>query len=164
MRHARRLPGADHARRLYRGPNRKDFASAFYTDEAAAVAAALHALDGAAAAPALSKEQTSAISAGPLLVDLRLPLSDAMATAAADACSAAVDRWLGWMTSAEEMKRGLPAGMRQTATYTRDTKVRANHFGFLLGKYSALYGEVDGKALAETDAGPLDEAYVGGGS
>ncbi len=68
------------------------------------------------------------------------------------------------MGSAEENKRGLPAGMRQTATYTRDTKVRANHFGFLLGKYTALYGDADGKALAEADAGPLDEAYVGGGS
>ena len=68
------------------------------------------------------------------------------------------------MTSADEMKRSLPAGMRQTATYTRDTKVRANHFGFLIGKYAALLGEAEGKALAEADAGPLDEAYVGGGS
>ena len=74
------------------------------------------------------------------------------------------DHWLNWMTSAEEMKRGLSAGMRQTATYTRDTKVRAQHFGFLLGRYTALFGDADGKALASADAGPLDEAYVGGGS
>ena len=98
------------------------------------------------------------------MVDVRLPLDDASATAAADACTAAVDLWLSWMTGAEEMKRSLPAGMRQTATYTRDTKVRANHFGFLIGKYSAIFGDVEGKALAEADAGPLDEAYVGGGS
>lgn len=99
-----------------------------------------------------------------MLVDLRLPLTDAAAAAAAGACTDAVDRWLGWMGSAEEMKRSLPAGMRQTATYTRDTKVRANHFGFLLQRYMALLGEADGKDLATADAGPLDEAYVGGGS
>ena len=99
-----------------------------------------------------------------VLVDLRLPLDDASATAAADACTAACERWLDWMLTAEDNKRGLPAGMRQTATYTRDTKVRSNHFGFLLGKYSKLFGAAEGKALAEADAGPLDEAYVGGGS
>lgn len=146
------------------GGNRKDFAEAYFTEEAEAARAALLSIEGAVAAPPLSKEATSALSAGPLLVDLRLPLTDHAASAAAEACSAAVDRWLGWMASAEEMGRGLSAGMRQTATYTRDTKVRANHFGFLLGRYSALFGAEEGKALASADAGPLDEAYVGGGS
>jgi len=142
------------------GGNRKDFAAAFFTDEIAAAHAELLALGTPAAA--LSKDETATISAGPLLVDVRLPLDQAQE--AADACSAAVDRWLTWMSTAEEMKRGLSAGMRQTATYTRDTKVRANHFGFLLKKYIALFGEEDGKNLASADAGPLDEAYVGGGS
>jgi len=68
------------------------------------------------------------------------------------------------MLTAEENKRGLPAGMRQTATYTRDTKVRQQHFGFLLGKYSSIFGAQEGKDLTAADAGPLDEAYVGGGS
>ena len=146
------------------GSNRKDFASAFYTEEVAAEVDAIFAMDGCQVAAPLSKEMTSAISAGPLLIDVRLPLTDASTAAAANACTAAVDRWLNWMTSAEEMKRGLSAGMRQTATYTRDTKVRAQHFGFLLGRYTALFGDADGKALASADAGPLDEAYVGGGS
>jgi len=126
--------------------------------------AGLLGLDGASPAAPLSKAETATISASPMLIDLRLPCSEAAATAAAAACTAAVDRWLGWMEGAEEMGRGLPAGMRQTATYTRDTKVRANHFGFLLSKYMALYGDADGKELAAADAGPLDEAYVGGGS
>jgi len=145
------------------GGNRKDFAAAFYTEQAAAIRASLLAAGGTAAPP-LTKEQVSFFSAGPLLVDMRLPLSDAAAAAAADACTQATERWLEWMVNADEMKRGLPAGMRQTATYTRDTKVRANHFGFLLGRYTAIFGDADGKALAEADAGPLDEAYVGGGS
>ena len=63
------------------GGNRKDFAAAFYTDEVAALLAPLYALGGTAAPP-LSKELTAALSAGPLLVDLKLPLSDASAEAA----------------------------------------------------------------------------------
>ena len=146
------------------GGNRKDFAAAYFTDDVVAARSALLALDGATAAQAITKEQMATLSAGPMLVDLRLPLNDASAQAAADACTAAVDQWLGWMTSAEANGRDLPAGMRQTATYTRDTKVRANHFGFLLSKYKALFGDVDGNDLATAHAGPLDEAYVGGGS
>jgi len=144
------------------GGNRKDFAAAFFDDEAMAWREGLLAMG--TSAPPLSKEETSTISAGPMLIDMRLPLSDESAVAAAAACTNAVDRWLYWNLYAEVFKRGLPAGMRQTATYTRDTKVRANHFGFLLGRYIALFGEADGKVLASEDAGPLDEAYVGGGS
>ena len=140
--------------------NRKDLKAAFYTEEVEAWRAELLSLG--TPNPLLSVEQTATISASPCLVDVRLPLS--AAPAAADACAAAVDRWLGWMTSAEEMGRVLPAGAKQTATYTRDTKVRANHFGFLLGRYMAAYGDAVGKDLASADAGPLDEAYVGGGS
>lgn len=144
------------------GSNRKDLAEAFYTEDAQAWQAAILAL-GTPEAP-LGADQTAAISAGPCLVDVKLPLTDANAAAASDACAAAVDRWLGWMTSAGEMGRELPAGAKQTATYTRDTKVRTQHFGFLLRRYTAAYGEAVGKDLASADAGPLDEAYVGGGS
>ena len=144
--------------------NRKDFAGAYFTPKLEAWRAGLLALPGATPNAPLSLEHTAALSAGPMLLDLRLPLSDASASAAAAACTSAVDTWLHWMTHAEEMKRALAAGMRQTATYTRDTKVRQQHFGFLLGKYAPLFGEADGKALTKADAGPLDEAYVGGGS
>jgi len=144
------------------GGNRKDFAAAFFTPDAEAWRSELLALGSEG--PKLTKEEQSTISAGPLIVDMRLPLTEESATAAAGACEQAVDRWMTWMTSVEEMKRELPAGMRQTATYTRDTKVRANHFGFLLNVYKEYYGDADGTALAKADAGPLDEAYVGGGS
>ena len=157
-------PAPDTREAFAEGGNRKDFAAAFFTDEVEAWRAELLTLDGVAVAAPLTKEQTGVISAGPMLIDVRLPLTEEAATAAAGACTAAVDRWLSWMTGAEEMKRGLSAGMRQTATYTRDTKVRANHYGFLLTRYVKLFGEEDGKALATADAGPLDEAYVGGGS
>jgi len=146
------------------GSNRKDFAAAFYTEDAAAWRAELLALDGASANEPLSAAAMATLSGGPLLIDMRLPLTEAAAAAASDACAAAVDRWLGWMTSAGEMKRELAAGAKQTATYARDTKVRANHYGFLLKRYTAAYGEAVGASLAAADAGPLDEAYVGGAS
>jgi len=145
------------------GGNRKDFAAAFFTEEAEAAKATLLAVPGATPS-SVTTEEVAAISAGPLLVDLRLPLDDTSAAAAAAACTAACERWLTWMTTAEENKRGLPAGMRQTATYTRDTKVRQQHFGFLLRKYTSIFGAAEAQALTAADAGPLDEAYVGGGS
>ena len=45
-----------------------------------------------ATGPKLTKEEQSTISAGPLIVDMRLPLTEESATAAAGACEQAVDR------------------------------------------------------------------------
>ena len=58
----------------------------------------------------------------------------------------------------------LPPGMKITSTYAYDTKLRASLFGALATYYSSLFGAEDGRALATADAGPLDEAYVGGAS
>ena len=57
----------------------------------------------------------------------------------------------------------LPRGARQTKVYDRDTKVRQAAYGGLLAKYTSRFGD-DGKGLAAADAGPMDEAYVGGAS
>lgn len=48
--------------------------------------------------------------------------------------------------------------------YVYDTKFKQNAYGALLDEYSALFGPQDGQRLAVGDSGPLDEAYVGGGS
>ena len=71
--------------------------------------------------------------------------------------------WLNWMQTSTENKRDLPAGAKQTQVYARDTKVKATLYGVLLNKFTAAYGEA-GTGLAAADAGPLDEAYVGGAS
>ena len=68
------------------------------------------------------------------------------------------------MLGADEMKRALPAGTKQTQTYARDTKLRAVLFGELLARYERIFGDDEGRKFAEADAGPLDEAYVGGAS
>jgi hypothetical protein len=41
--------------------------------------------------------------------------------------------------------------------------LRAQTFGVVAGVYSSLFGN-QGRNLAAADAGPLDEAYVGGAS
>ena len=105
----------------------------------------------------LSEEQMSSLSASPLRIDLKLPATDANAAAAAAACEAAVERWLGWMEGAAEMKRELGAGAKQTQVYARDTKLRAVTYGWLLDRYSSEFGD-EGKMLTQADAGPLDEA------
>ena len=54
--------------------------------------------------------------------------------------------------------------MQVTSTYARDTKVRANNHGILADYYGELFGKDEGANIAAGDAGPLDEAYVGGAS
>ena len=76
---------------------------------------------------------------------------------------AAIERWTGWMAGSTDNGRDLPAGARQTKVYDRDTKVRQAAYGGLLAKYTSRFGD-DGKGLAAADAGPMDEAYVGGAS
>lgn len=140
--------------------NRKDFAAAFFTDEMVAWRDALCAMG---IHTPLSAEAMAEQCASPLYLDLRLPLTDDAAAAAAKACEEACMTWLGWMQTSTENKRDLPAGAKQTQVYARDTKVKANLYGVLLSKYTEMYGE-EGKGLAAADAGPLDEAYVGGAS
>jgi len=144
------------------GGNRKDFAAAFYTEDLIAWRDGLLGLPGAQNSP-LSAEEMAAQSASPLYLDLRLPLTDDSATAAAAACVKASEAWLEWMLTSTEKKRDLPAGAKQTQVYARDTKLKTNAYGMLLRKYTSAYGEA-GTGLAAADAGPLDEAYVGGGS
>ena len=54
------------------------------------------------------------LGASPMRLDLRLPLTDAAASAASAACERALDAWLGWMRSAADAGRALPAGAKQT--------------------------------------------------
>ncbi len=41
---------------------------------------------------------------------------------------------------------------------------KQNCYGALLDTYVGYFGQADGEKLAAADSGPLDEAYVGGGS
>eukprot|EP00285_Hemiselmis_virescens_P012184 CAMPEP_0173379222 /NCGR_PEP_ID=MMETSP1356-20130122/2261_1 /TAXON_ID=77927 ORGANISM="Hemiselmis virescens, Strain PCC157" /NCGR_SAMPLE_ID=MMETSP1356 /ASSEMBLY_ACC=CAM_ASM_000847 /LENGTH=336 /DNA_ID=CAMNT_0014332527 /DNA_START=21 /DNA_END=1031 /DNA_ORIENTATION=+ len=96
---------------------------------------------------------------GPLAIDVSFPADDASVAMCAAACAEAAAMWDGWMATTPP----LPAGMKVTSTYAYDTKMRAQMFGVLVGFYTALFGD-QGRSLAAADAGPLDEAYVGGAS
>ena len=144
------------------GGNRKDFADAFFTEDAIAWRESLLAIPGAEVTMP-SEAEMAEMSASSLYLDLKLPLNKENAAAAATACEQATARWLGWMQNSEQNKRNLPAGAKQTGVYQRDTKVRANLYGVMLKRYNALFGD-QGQALTAADVGPLDEAYVGGGS
>lgn len=137
---------------------RDGFAELFFTPEAEAWAGSIMAAPGAMPKPRPT-DQDDLLSRGPLCIDISLPPSEDSVALCARACADAADMWLGWMQTCPP----LPAGMKVTSTYARDTKLRAQIFGVMVNYYSALYG-ADGRNIAAVDAGPLDEAYVGGAS
>ncbi len=73
----------------------------------------------------------------------------------------AVDIWLGWaLDTAHRHKPGAPVN----GQYVYDSKYKINAYLALLDVYVKLFGRKDGEKLAAADSGPIDEAYVGGGS
>lgn len=73
----------------------------------------------------------------------------------------AANYWLGW---ALDPSHGHRPGAPVNSQYVYDSKYKINAYGALLDVYTGLYGQADGAQLAAADSGPLDEAYVGGGS
>ena len=96
----------------------------------------------------------------PVVIDVAYPLEEASVTKCAEIASQAVDTWLAWTG---DDAHDLRPGMQVTSTYARDTKLRSNNYGLLVDLYGDLFGE-QGANIAAGDAGPLDEAYVGGAS
>jgi len=134
---------------------RDENAARFFAPEVEAWAESIRSR-GAPKPPATGDD---ALYRGPLTIDVSLPAGDDSVAIAAKACDDAASMWLGWMDTTEP----LPAGMKVTSTYAYDTKMRAQMFGVMVAAYSSLYGDM-GRGLAAADAGPLDEAYVGGAS
>uniref|UniRef100_A0A7S0LTK5 Uncharacterized protein n=1 Tax=Coccolithus braarudii TaxID=221442 RepID=A0A7S0LTK5_9EUKA len=139
------------------GSTRVEYSKAFFTEEATAWAAAVCAAEGAVVHPPSTDGRLIALQ-GPLMLNLRLPLSDNGVNVASHACASAVARWVEWMQTTDELNR-----LKVTSTYARDTKLRATLFGIDSEALTARFGE-EGRSLAAADAGPLDEAYVGGAS
>jgi len=131
----------------------------FYTPELrATVDRLVTSLQGAAPGAALSDLEQ--LTRGPLCVDLVAPATEANVAAVVDARAAAADAWLQWQLDDQHAhKPGAPVNTQ----YVYDTKNRQNIYGALLAVYSAAFAD-DGVKLTAADSGPLDEAYVGGGS
>lgn len=101
------------------------------------------------------------LTRGPLILDVIMPINDANVAAIVSAREQAAKYWLSWAMSSEFSHRpGAPINSQ----YVYDTKYKLNAYGSLLQLYSEVFGHEEGKEIATTESGPLDEAYVGGGS
>ena len=129
------------------GSMRKELAELYFTEEAAAWAAGLRALEGAQPAPCPSVPRECA---GPLLIDIRLPLTDANVEVAASAVTEAADRWIAWMRAADKLD-----GRQTMQVFAHDAKVRAMTFAYSTMMFETRFGP-GGTHVAAADAGPLD--------
>ena len=133
------------------GSTRKEMAELFFTPDAMAWADSLRALPGAEAAKTLPRA-----CAGPMLVDVRLPATDASLAAAAAACGEAAEMWINWMAQAERLDT-----RKTMLVFAHDAKARA----ISLASSSAMLEKRFGASAAEVaaaDAGPLDISNRGG--
>lgn len=140
--------------------NRNEYDGNFGTEEVKAfVAATLASLEGVG--PGRAVGEFDALTNGPLLVSVTMPLTDGNVAAVVAAREAAAMFWLRWATEGgHDHRPGAPIN----AQYVYDTKYRQNAYSALLGVYSGVFGAGDGAKLAAAESGPLDEGYVGGGS
>jgi hypothetical protein len=103
------------------------------------------------------------LTRGPLCVDVTLPLTEQNVATIIAARAQAVNYWLTWATVEKNSHAHRP-GAPINAQYVYDSKFKINSYGALLNVYSNIFGAAEGAMLAAADLGPLDEAYVGGGS
>ncbi|CAB9503926.1 expressed unknown protein [Seminavis robusta] len=142
--------------------NRMEFFNNFGTDEVQAFLESTKAsFQGAVEDMSNQNNELDMLTKGPLVLALTMPATDANVAAVAAAREQAANYWLTWaLDGAFQHRPGAPVNTQ----YVYDTKYKQNCYGALLPVYSALYGPDDGAKLTAAVSGPLDEAYVGGGS
>ncbi|KAJ8602131.1 hypothetical protein CTAYLR_001641 [Chrysophaeum taylorii] len=138
---------------------RKSMESKFYTPEhRELVDSILKSFEGATKLSVAS--DLDLLTRGPCCVDVEMPLTDLNVAAVIVARAKAADAWLAWHLDPQHAhKPGAPVNTQ----YVFDTKAKQNMYGVLLDVLKARFGD-DGVQLTALDSGPLDEAYVGGGS
>lgn len=144
---------------------RKDYDSKFGTEELISLLDdSVAKLEGVTKNPGLGDEglgDLEKITRGPLAVDITMPLTSGNVDTVIDLREKVASMWLGWATDGSHThKPGAPVNSQ----YVYDTKYKQNCYGALLDTYVGFFGQADGEKLAAADSGPLDEAYVGGGS
>ena len=101
------------------------------------------------------------LTRGPLCLNVNMPLTDANVAAIANARTAAANYWLTWaMDPSHEHRPGAPINSQ----FVYDQKYKQNAYGALLPVYTNMFGGAEGATVTAAESGPLDEAYVGGGS
>jgi len=106
--------------------------------------------------------QLDLLTGGPLAIDVTMPLTDRNLEIVATLRETAEVAWLRWALDSDlhAHRPGAPVNSQ----YVYDAKHRQNAYLALKDFYSSVFGPVDGAKLAAAESGPLDEAYVGGGS
>ena len=144
---------------------RKDFDTKFGTEELMAFLDEMTGkFDGATELPGLDDDglsEAERATRGPLALAYEMPLSDANVETINAIREKAAGSWLGW---SRDDSHGHRPGAPINAQFVYDSKFRINAYGALLDAYVSLFGQSAGERLAASDSGPIDEAYVGGGS
>ena len=143
--------------------NRKEYDTKFGTPEVQQFLQSTMASFEGASEVSYPLKDLEKLTRGPLYMDVVMPLTDGNVATIAAARDQAVSYWLQWATVEKDQHAHRP-GAPINSQYVYDTKYRQNAFGALLPLYNSLFGRDDGAKLAAADSGPLDEAYVGGGS
>jgi len=144
---------------------RKDFDTKFGTEEVVAFFEDIREkFEGAVDNPGLGDEGLSeleSLTRGPMAMDVTMPLSANNVETILTAREKAASLWLSWALDDSHAHRpGAPINSQ----YVYDSKYKINAYGVLLDVYVKLFGQAEGEKLAAADSGPIDEAYVGGGS
>lgn len=139
--------------------NRKEYEGKFATPEVQAyLQSTISNLEGVVGVN--SSNEFEKLTDGPYKVQVTMPLTDANVAQVSAARQKAAEYWLSWALEDTHAHRpGAPINSQ----YVYDTKYRQNAFQALLPTYTSAFGP-DGSALCAAESGPLDEAYVGGGS
>eukprot|EP00551_Chaetoceros_affinis_P001040 CAMPEP_0203661246 /NCGR_PEP_ID=MMETSP0088-20131115/59507_1 /ASSEMBLY_ACC=CAM_ASM_001087 /TAXON_ID=426623 /ORGANISM="Chaetoceros affinis, Strain CCMP159" /LENGTH=349 /DNA_ID=CAMNT_0050523907 /DNA_START=188 /DNA_END=1238 /DNA_ORIENTATION=+ len=91
---------------------------------------------------------------------VRMSLTDRNVDIVAALREEVASRWLVWATEGgHDHRPGAPVNSQ----YVYDSKYRQNAYLAMLQDYNEVFG-ADGPKMSAAESGPLDEAYVGGGS
>jgi len=144
---------------------RKDFDTKFGTEEVVAFLEEIKgSFEGAVEGPQIGNAclgELESLTRGPLALDVTMPLSATNVDTILSAREKAASYWLEWATNSGNTHK---PGAAVNGQYVYDSKYKINAYGVLLDVFVALFGQAEGEQLAAADSGPIDEAYVGGGS
>mmetsp|Transcript_75 Transcript_75/g.104 ORF Transcript_75/g.104 Transcript_75/m.104 type:complete len:323 (-) Transcript_75:50-1018(-) len=140
--------------------NRAEYESQYMTEEfQSIISSSIASLENAQMLPVDGSEYES-LTRGPFMTKVRMSLTDRNVDIVAALREEVASRWLVWATEGgHDHRPGAPVNSQ----YVYDSKYRQNAYLAMLQDYNEVFG-ADGPKMSAAESGPLDEAYVGGGS
>ena len=115
------------------------------------------------AVPGPPPNEYDVLTGGPIALNICMPFTPSNIRKIAAIRECVAGAWCTWVTKESQQHMHRP-GAPVNTQYVYDSKFRQNAYLALFATYTQLFGTVDGAKLAAAESGPLDEAYVGGGS